>query len=340
METQATYLDGRSAQRHAVQVRLARPLLLITTPDGVPLADWPVVAVRLLAREGPDLRLGRDGQDDRLILRDADAAPLLSALSALQPRGRQWRNAALLAAGTLALVMGLWFGGPLLADGAARLVPRGVAAAIGGMAEQQVVAGERRCAEPAGQAVLEALTARLATAAGMRVPPRVVVVDRAQVNAFAVPGGRILLLHGLLAEASGADEVAGVLAHEIGHLRHEHPLRGLMRALGLGALTSVLTGGSDIAALGTILVTLANTRAFEAEADAEAVRILQAAGIGTAGLRTFLTRMDEGASSSAARYLRSHPPTAERRAGIPQQAGTRPALAQAEWTTLRRICSS
>lgn len=243
-----------------------------------------------------------------------------------------------MALAVLACGLGLWFGGPLLADGAAALVPRSAATAIGKVAVQQVTNGARGCAAPAGQAALEDLTARLSRAAGMSAVPEIIVVDRREVNAFAVPGGRLVVLRGLIDRAENAEEVAGVIAHEIGHLHHNHPLRGLMRALGLGMLASVLTGGSDIAALGATLLSLANSRAFEAEADAEATRILMAAGIGTTGLHRFFARADNGSLPDAARYLMSHPPHAERRAAIPEHPGTRPALSADEWAALRRIC--
>jgi Zn-dependent protease with chaperone function len=334
----ALFLDGLSAVRHQAVARLAAPMLLIASPEGTTLAEWPIASVRVVAREGGDVRLACGSSDARLILDAERTAPLLAALAGARAPERRWRNVAALGLATLALGAALWFGGPLLADGAARLVPQRAAVAIGEMAVQQVTAGARRCSDPAGQAALDELVARLAPAAGLAEAPSVVVVNRPEVNAFAMPGGRIVLLHGLLMRAEDADELAGVLAHEIGHLRHDHPLRGLMRAVGLGVLASILTGGSDVAALGATLLSLANSRAFEAEADTEAVRILQVAGIGTAGLHRFFARMEEQHLPDVARYLASHPSTAERQAAIPQERGARVAMAPEAWAALRRIC--
>ena len=61
---------------------------------------------------------------------------------------------------------------------------------------------------------------------------------------FDVPGGQIVLTRGLVRTAGSADEVAGVLAHELGHTLELHPETGLVRAMGLAAAAQLMFAGS------------------------------------------------------------------------------------------------
>ena len=211
-----------------------------------------------------------------------------------------------------------------------------------------MIGGGRVCDAPEGRAALDALVAKLAAAGGMvaTAPVRARVVDDPTVNALAAPGGEILVYRGLLDRAASADELAGVLAHEIGHVEHRHGLRGVARAAGLFVLTGALSGGSDAVALAAVLVGLSYSRDFEREADASGARILAAAGIGTKGLEMFFARMERErseASGSLWSYLGTHPGDGDRVAALraaEQPAAPAPAMSATEWAALRGICAS
>ena len=247
-----------------------------------------------------------------------------------------------------ALTLGLWHGWPPAAGAIARAVPADRERSIGAAAEAAVIGGKRVCDAPEGRAALDGLLAKLVAAGGLPAPAalRGRVVDDPTVNALAAPGGEIIVFRGLLDRAGSADELAGVLAREIGHVEHRHGLRGVVRAAGLFVLTGALSGGSDAAALGAALVSLSYGRNFEREADAAAARTLAAAGIGTAGLQAFFARMEgerPGSSGGLWDYLGTHPADADRAAALraaDRPATSAPALPSAEWQSVRRICRS
>ena len=210
------------------------------------------------------------------------------------------------------------------------------------------------CETPASKAALDRLTQRLAAAASDKpMPARVVLLDWSLVNAFAVPGGQIILTRGLVQRAGSSDEVAGVLAHELGHTLELHPEAGIIRALGLAAATQLAFAGSQgtVSNIGLVLTQLRYTRIAEREADAHALRMLKGAGISAKGFGDFFERLegkkpgeekngkDAGASDLAV-ILQTHPATADRIAMVRAQP-TYPAtaaLSDEDWRALREAC--
>ena len=115
-----------------------------------------------------------------------------------------------------------------------------------------------------------------------------VLKDRS-VNAFAAPGGHVVVLSGLIDEAKSGDEVAGVLAHEIAHVIHRHPMESLVRAMGLAVLAEALSGDGLGGTAAMLLAVTAYSREAEAEADATAVALLEGSrGLRSVGLDRFL----------------------------------------------------
>lgn len=178
------------------------------------------------------------------------------------------------------------------------------------------------------------------------IPILIGVADEAEANAFAFPGGRIVLLRGLVREAESAAELAGVIAHEIEHIQARHILAGLLRAATLSLVGIWLSGdASGILAvtpeLMLKLTSLRFSREMELEADAGALKRLQEARLEKNGLVIFLERM---AKKSASRnsYLSTHPNWQERIQRI--QAGGRAAensqpLSELEFKQIKSICS-
>jgi Zn-dependent protease with chaperone function len=110
-----------------------------------------------------------------------------------------------------------------------------------------------------------------------------------------------------------------VLAHELGHLRERHALRGLLQASAVGALVAVWVGdvGSVATALPAFVLEARYSRDFEREADAYAAAVLGANGLGTRPLADLLARLEASQGGPRPRgglvaYLSSHPATAER----------------------------
>lgn len=141
-----------------------------------------------------------------------------------------------------------------------------------------------------------------------------------EVNAFAVPGGNIVVLSRLLDEAKDDDEIAGVLAHEIGHVIGRHFLRSALHRAGIWVCLRAILGeqGRDAAMMLSNFVDLDALRYGRAQAtaaDATAVKLTWQADYNPEGLISFFERLAKKEGSSHIKVLEffsSHPMTSER----------------------------
>ncbi|MES2512726.1 MAG: M48 family metallopeptidase [Bacteroidota bacterium] len=140
------------------------------------------------------------------------------------------------------------------------------------------------------------------------------------INAFALPGGKVIVQTGLIENAKSWEELLGVVGHELAHVKRRHHIRGVIDNLGLYVIISSLVG--DISAIsGTIinmggdLASLSNSRDFETEADETGLDYLVAAGINPEGLISFFKTLDEQTPVKTEGYmsfLSTHPATEDR----------------------------
>ena len=199
----------------------------------------------------------------------------------------------------------------------------------------------KACETPASRAALDRLTERLAAAAsGSPMQVRVMLLDWRLVNAFAMPGGQIILTRGLVQTAGSPDEVAGVLAHELGHALELHPETGLVRAMGLAAAAQLIFAGSagTVSNVGLVLTQLRYTRIAEREADVHALRMLKGAGISAKGFGDFFERLEgkrpaDGSGQEHPQPRADQHPSGHRRA---HRHGARPAGLSGDAGALRR----
>ncbi|KQX25688.1 peptidase M48, Ste24p [Sphingomonas sp. Root50] len=280
-------------------------------------------------KDMPGWRLGFDSEPPAPILWQLPAAGRYGGpIDRIGLWGAAAIALALSALGILGAIQGL--------DLLARLIPfsweQRLGDAIGGDF------GERACHAPAGQKALDLLARRLSTPGR---PMRVGVVDIPVVNAVALPGGRILIFRGLIDEAKSPDELAGVLAHEIGHVEHRHVMVALLRRFGLGLLVG--SGGST-AEYGQALLESRYSRAAESEADDYSIERLVKAGISPAPTAALFQRLGkkEAAMPKLFVYMASHPPSAERKKrfddATKQVLYPSPALDPAGWAAVRTMC--
>ncbi len=163
---------------------------------------------------------------------------------------------------------------------------------------------------------VEAITAigsRLTTGTVHRY--RWFVADRPDINAFAAPGGVVVVFSGLIRAAGSAEELAGVLAHEVAHAELRHTLRGVIKSVGLRALTAAVIGdisGSVFADAAARLTELRFSRDAEREADADGLRRLVAARIDPSGMIRFYEKLTAEQRLSAPSILSTHPAGGER----------------------------
>jgi predicted Zn-dependent protease len=163
------------------------------------------------------------------------------------------------------------------------------------------------------------------------------VMQDPEVNAFALPGGHIVVNTGLLDQALNAEEVAGAIGHEMGHVSHRHALSNLVETLGAYALVHMILGrGHDRAeGLGVALMHLEFSREQESEADEASLHTLRRAGMDVAPFIAFFDRLakDEGRQPDLLTLLRTHPAPQDRVANLKRLAAEPcPAVAPAKFS--------
>ncbi len=134
-------------------------------------------------------------------------------------------------------------------------------------------------------------------------------------NAFALPGGLVVLTDELVEIAEDQAGVIGVLAHELGHVQLKHPARRLVRSLMALALVSLIfddaaTFAEELAAISGSLISLAYTREFEEEADRAGKEILIGAGLSPIPLANLLQKLSDGCEENCSQlpeWLTTHP---------------------------------
>jgi len=208
-------------------------------------------------------------------------------------------------------------------DAALRRIPVSVDQEVGRMFEREILASRDTLGENDATRAMEAIVSRLKTAnPAPALAFRVSVQRSEEVNAFAAPGGLIVVYTGLIEEAGSAEEVAGVLAHEMAHATRRHSMRQLIYGAGILPLMGLVIGQPDAAALVQGLGQLSElrfSRAQEEDADLTGFDTLVAAGISTEGMARFFDRLAslEGAPPS---FLSTHPSSAGRAAAIRERA--------------------
>lgn len=167
------------------------------------------------------------------------------------------------------------------------------------------------------------------------------VLDSPEINAFAAPGGLVLVTRGMLKLCKTEDGLAAVLAHEIGHVQAQHGLR----AIKTGRLTSALTllatesaknlGVAEVAqiaeafegSISDITSTLVNNgygRILEQEADSSAILILKRVGYNPQALVEMLTEMQKQLKPGGLDFAKTHPDPEDRIDDILQDIGSHP----------------
>lgn len=167
-------------------------------------------------------------------------------------------------------------------------------------------------------AAIDSIVQRIDQFDGADIKYQLSVVDAEMVNAFAFPGGYVVVTTGLIKQADAPEQVAAVLAHELTHVLQRHSMRKLVRQAGTGAILGIVFGDtsalSRLIELSTQLHGLAFDRDQERQADDGAVNILQQAGISPSHLAAFFEKIKQvdAATGSIPAMLRTHPVTEER----------------------------
>jgi beta-barrel assembly-enhancing protease len=147
------------------------------------------------------------------------------------------------------------------------------------------------------------------------------IVNDPSVNAFSIPGGHIYINSGLIAQADKADELAGVVAHEISHVVARHVIKQVETQQEIGAIGSILLGQNPSALQQLLAQVIAGgamarfSRADEKQADDLGLDFLAKAGYDPHGMLDMfqkLLSMEKGGNSSVSRFFADHPGTQDR----------------------------
>lgn len=333
--------------------------LHVTVPGRAP-EIWPLAEIRAVPDQaGGDIMVLRHRDDPvlRVVVEDPEARRILRARAPRLHRRPRTRGKARLAAwavaavASVALIVTVLV--PVMADQLARYLPPEGERALGDATLAQIRSaldetgmGEvATCDAPPGRAALARMEARLVAGAELPYPISLYVLDHEMVNAFALPGGHVILFRGLIEAAERPDEVAAVLAHEIGHVAARDPTRTALRSAGsigvLGLLFGDFAGGAAVLFLVERLIDASYSREAETEADAYATRLMADAGLDPTALADMFERFAAlGEPPRVLRHFMGHPETLARieAARALPRPDTAPVLTGPEWQALRAIC--
>ena len=367
------FFDGESGQRLDVDLQIDRAAetLRLGHPD-LPHGSqyWPFSAIRALADQARSdqlvLSLYDDGALDSALITTArltidnramvgDIKRLCRNLDRRDLKRGTGRKVVTYTGGAIAAIALMVFVIiPMLAGTLAAIIPleREIAfgkSVVGGM--QRMLGGNRRemiCSNPEGLAALQQMEDRLLATTPTIYDLEVLVFDHKMVNAFAAPGGQIVLMRGLIEKAAGPDEVAAVLAHEIGHVENRDVTRNALRVAGSAGLVSMVfgdfTGGSAMVVIAEQMLNTSYTREAEALADAYARDMLDAADVSTYAMADFFDLLssltDDGPKVPT--FLSSHPDTQSRadaaRSFAKTQGSTGQIISDTAWQKMQKIC--
>jgi Zn-dependent protease with chaperone function len=334
----ASWYDGRSAVRHEGRLTLDAGRLVLSDRQGVQQYALDPAELKPVERPGARAFGLKDDSGFRLLLPDEAPASITRRLPAERKYGRWIKRTGLVPAAIMLAVLSAGVVTIVLAT------PQWLGPLVPYRWEQQLGStiigdlGGRVCSTEAGEAALAKLFARVDDGGP---PIEFGVANNDMVNAVALPGGKVLLFDGLIQQAESPEEVAAVLAHEIGHVRERHVMSAMIRQFGLGLLTSGIDGRAGSFLLG--LATMTYSREAEREADRWALRSLMANDVSPLGGARFFERMQERRDGRPAGWLESHPADTERAAVFRRAASSRqfrPVLTEQEFAALKSICAN
>ncbi|HWB05004.1 MAG TPA: M48 family metallopeptidase [Verrucomicrobiales bacterium] len=217
-------------------------------------------------------------------------------------------------------ISALWIYRGAVSDYIASKIPVDVEKQLGEAVYQDVKSRSKEVTDPALVAQLKAVTDRLVPAVkDTRYEFKFHIIENDTINAFAVPGGHIVVHTALLKKAKRPEEIAGVLAHEISHITRRHSMRNMVSSLGTIVVIQAIFGDYSALAEGASnLLSQKYSRDFETEADATGWKYLVDAKIDPEGMIDFFqTLLDEEKKtgmdmSGAMELLSTHPATAGR----------------------------
>lgn len=240
------------------------------------------------------------------------------------------------------LVAFLIWGVPALADRVAMHFPQSYERQLGQQLYTRMLQGYQ--VDDEKTAALDAYLSELDT--DVEYPITAAVVNNDEVNAFAIPGGYVVVHTGILDKMEHHEELAALLGHELAHVQRRHSLRALTRSLSYYMLASVLFG--DVSGVAAVLVDNASalrnleySRGLELEADRDGLELLRRNDLNQQGIVLLMERLQMASESEMLAFFSTHPNTEERikvlneLIGEDRQPYSKPAKLQRHWEQLK-----
>lgn len=183
---------------------------------------------------------------------------------------------------------------------------------------------------PEAYAYLQAMTDEILNSGEVKYkdefPWKLHIIDQDVLNAFATPGGYLYVYTGLIKYLETADDLAGVMGHEVAHSDRRHGSRQMQKQYGVATLAQIIFGSDQnaLAGLANNLLSLKFSRDDETEADAYSVRYLGGSGAYACnGAATFFEKLLEQGGTRPPQFLSTHPDPANRVNDINEEANSR-----------------
>lgn len=359
----SSYFDGDTPVPRTVSLTVnteERTLEILSAESDVATIRWPLDEIRQLEDTA-----GHDGvilrwTGDPLARLHLKKLHLLNAMPHLKraapPKGRG-RLAAWAFAAVAAVTLQIGVLVPLLADRLATFVPPAGERALGEATFGQIrqaLAGTGlppllTCDDEDGLATLETMLVALGVERGTDDAVKIFVLDHEMVNAFALPGGYVVFFRGMIDAALSPNEIAAVLAHEVGHVENRDPTRHALRSAGsigiLGLLFGDFAGGAAVLFLTEQLISASHSQGAETGADEFAFVALEDAGVSPAALGDMFERLRDkyGDTEGVVAHFVSHPTLGSRieRARDVARADVDygEIVSDEEWRALKNVCT-
>jgi Zn-dependent protease with chaperone function len=287
------YFDGRSSRSHAALLQIKDQFAVITLrSDESPLARVAVKDVRWPERTRYGARMAQLPDGASVQSRDSNAWDVWAATQGLGQsivvRAQQsWRGVAIALVLLMATVGAAYrWGLPVFSKAVTAIVPHEVDEALGRNALAQIdssMMAPTRLSRDTQTRIRQRFANGVKQTYGGAIPTYQLEFRRSTIgpNAFALPGGTMVLTDELVELVKDDDVLVAVLGHELGHVTHRHGMRQLVQVTAMQVALAVAFGdyGSVITLAPLVLGSMAYSRDHEREADAESIRFMQSAGI-------------------------------------------------------------
>ncbi len=333
----AKFYDGELSTAIPVQIDHDMHGVFIKDLDWKTLAYYPchLVVIEMPADSLPGVIGCMTAPDVRLLIEDSDLFSQIQSKMKKKVKSSHvlfsWITLMLLAVATIIFVILIvkfpYNYSRLIAES----IPQSWDDTLGEYAAKAVTKDYVTCNNSSGQKALEKLMKGLVDASGKSISVTIKVFDDdSTMNAFAMSGNQIFVFSGLIKESQDYEELAGVLAHELGHVLKRHPTEGVIHALGLTLLFKLISSGSGqidyVLNVSNLYLSLHYSRAHETEADDIAIHILTKTGVGVEG------------------FLSTHPLTEDRINHIKeklleQSFFNKRIITKTEWAQIKAMCS-